>query len=355
MKALSTCIITPKYKELLSQHMELRCVGNPAERQYLNTGQLIEALQGVDLLILGYERLTNDIIDQCPELKMVASERDGPEENIDIEACTRAGIPVVHSSGRCINPVAEHTFALMLSLARHLITEVEMVRSGYWDPSQPEKLQQLMKIVDHGVDELYGSTLGIVGLGRNGLGIATRGIAFGMNVIGYDPFADQEVLKQKGINMTDLDTVMRESDYFVIMARVSPDTVGMIGRREIGLMKSTARFINTARAQLVDYDALFDALKEGRIQGAALDVFEKEPLALDSRWFELDPDRVILTPHQAGISRQRDNTHSSEITKYVLEYLQGKIPASLMDPAVFDAPGYAQRGGKLFGIIKGLE
>lgn len=355
MKALSTCIITPKYQDLLSRYMDLKCVGNPAERQYLNRDQLIEALQGVDLLILGYERLTEDIINQCPDLKLVASERDGPEENIDIAACTRAGIPVVHSSGRCINPVAEHTFTLMLSLARHFTTEVAMVRDGYWDPSKPEKIQQLMKIVDHGVDELYGSTLGIVGLGRNGLGIATRAMAFGMNVIGYDPFANQEALERQGIRMADLDTVMRESDYFVIMARVSPDTVGMIGRREIGLMKPTARFINTARAQLVDYDALYEALKEGRIQGAALDVFEQEPLSPDSRWFGLDPDRVILTPHQAGISRQRDNTHSSEITKYVLQYLRGEVPGSLMDRAVFDAPGYSQRGGKLFGSVKESE
>ena len=155
-----------------------------------------------------------------------------------------------------------------------------------------------------------------------------------------------------GIQLTELDEVMRQSDYFVIMARVSPETVGMIGARELSLMKPTARFINTARAQLVDYDALYDALAAGRIQGAALDVFEKEPLAADSRWFNLDGDKVILTPHQAGISRQRDNSHSAEITKYLVEYIKGEMPASLMDRSVFDAPDFAKRGGSLFGVCK---
>lgn len=352
MKAFCTAEITPKYKEILAEHMDVVYGGNGAERKYLTEAQLIEAMRDMDILILGYEFLTKEIIKHCPKLKLVASERDGPEENIDIAACTEAGIPVVHSCGRCINPVSEHTFMLMLALARHFTTEVRMVRDGYWNPGEPEKISKLMKIVDHGVDELYGATLGIVGLGRNGMGIAKRGLAFGMHVIGYDPYADRAFIEAQGVQMKSLEEVMKGSDYFVIMARVSKDTVGMIGKKEIDMMKPTARFINTARAQLVDYDALYEALESGRLFGAALDVFEKEPLPADSRWFKLDPDRVILTPHQAGISRQRDNSHSAEITKYVTQYLKGEIPASLMDKKVFDASAFKERGGKIFGIEK---
>lgn len=352
MKAFCTAVITPEYQKILESHMEVTYGGNPKERKYLTDAEMIRALQDIDILILGYEFLTKEIIKHAPKLKLVASERDGPEENIDIAACTEAGIPVVHSCGRCINPVGEHTFTLMLSLARHFVTEVQMMRDGYWDPSNPEKISKLMKIVDHGVDELHGATLGIAGLGRNGMSIAQRGLAFGMNVIGYDPFADRARIESQGVKLKSLEDVMKESDYFVIMARVSKDTVGMIGKKEIALMKPTARFINTARAQLVDYDALYDALESGRIAGAALDVFEKEPLPLDSRWFKLDPDKVILTPHQAGISRQRDNTHSAEIVKYITQYLRGEKPASLMDESVFDMPAFGDRGGSIFGIEK---
>lgn len=352
MKAFCTAVITPEYQKILESYMEVTYGGNPKERKYLTDAQMIDALQDVDVLILGYEFLTKEIIKHAPKLKLVASERDGPEENIDIAACTEAGIPVVHSCGRCINPVGEHTFTLMLALARHFTTEVRMVREGYWNPSDPEKIQKLMRIVDHGVDELHGATLGIAGLGRNGMSIAQRGIAFGMHVIGYDPYADREYIESQGVGLKPLEEVLKEADYFVIMARVSKDTVGMIGKKEIALMKPTARFINTARAQLVDYDALYDALAEGRLGGAALDVFEKEPLPPDSRWFKLDPDKVILTPHQAGISRQRDHSHSAEITKYITQYLRGEIPASVMDRSVFEVPAFEDRGSKIFGIEK---
>jgi phosphoglycerate dehydrogenase-like enzyme len=306
----------------------------------------------MDILIIGYERLTKEIIKNTPKLKLVVSERDGPEENIDIEACTEAGIPVLHSCGRCINPVGEHTFTMMLALARQFVTEVQMVREGYWNPDDKEKMSKLMAIVDFGVDELHGATLGIVGLGRNGLNIAQRGVAFGMNVIGYDPFANKEFIESQGIKMVSLEEIMKESDYFVIMARVSEDTIGMIGRKEIEMMKPTARFINTARAQLVDYDALYEAVKNGKIAGVALDVFDEEPLSVDSRWFKLDPAKVILTPHQAGISRQRDNSHSIEITKYIEQYLRGEMPDSLMDKKVFDVSEFKERGELLFGIEK---
>ena len=352
MKAFCTAVITPEYRKILESHMEVKYGGNPKERQYLTEAQMAEELQDADVLILGYEFLTKELIKHAPKLKLVASERDGPEENIDVAACTEAGIPVVHSCGRCINPVGEHTFTLMLALARQFPTEVQMVREGYWDPSNPEKLKKLMKIVDGGVDELYGATLGVVGLGRNGLNIAERGLAFGMNVIGYDPYANRETIEAKGIQLKTLDEVMQESDYFVIMARVSKDTIGMIGKREIAMMKPTARFINTARAALVDYDALYEALEQGRIAGAALDVFEKEPLGADSRWFQLDPSKVILTPHQAGISRQRDNTHSKEIVKYITQYLKGEKPASVMDKSVYERPAFQTHGALIFGVEK---
>ncbi len=221
MKAFCTAVITPAYKEILEAHLSVRYGGNPQERKYLSAEQLTAELQDADVLILGYEKLTEEIIRNSPKLKLVASERDGPEENIDVAACTRAGIPVVHSCGRCINPVGEHTFAMMLALARQFVTEVNMVREGYWNPGEPEKMKKLMRIVDFGVDELYGATLGVVGLGRNGMNIAQRGVAFGMDVIGYDPFADPETLKKNGIRPASLTEVLKQSDYFVIMARVS--------------------------------------------------------------------------------------------------------------------------------------
>jgi D-3-phosphoglycerate dehydrogenase / 2-oxoglutarate reductase len=145
---------------------------------------------------------------------------------------------------------------------------------------------------------------------------------------------------------------MSHADFVVVMARVSPETIGLVGAEQIALMKPTAYFINTARPQLVDNAALLAALKQGKIRGAALDVFEREPLPADSEWFKLPLEKLIMTPHQSGLSVERDNSHSEAMTKCILEYLRGEVPGGLMNHAVFDSPAFASRGGKLFGIEK---
>ncbi|MGM9608515.1 MAG: NAD(P)-dependent oxidoreductase [Oscillospiraceae bacterium] len=350
MRAFCTSHITDEYLDLLQEHMEVRCGGNPAQRIYLTKEELIEALQGVDILIVSYEKIDEEVIRRCPDLKLIASERDGPEENVDIAAATRAGIPVVHSLGRCIKPVAEHTFMLMLALNRRLLFSSRCVREGWWDTQKPEQFKKLLMVTEHGLGLLDGKTLGIAGLGRNGREIARRALAFGMKVVGYDPYVDPKAMAEMGIETAGLDEVMAAADFFCVMARVTPETVGMIGAREISLMKPTACFINTARSALVDEDALFNALKENRIRAAALDVYSEEPLPQDSRWFEIEEDRLILTPHQGGLCVERDAIHSEELTRYILQYLEGEIPASVMDRSVVQSPGFQDRGGKLLGI-----
>ncbi len=355
MKAFCTSHITDQYLETLGQHMSIKCGGDTANRIYVPREQLIEELQGTDILIVSYEQIDEDLLKKCPDLKLIASERDGPEENIDIKAATEAGIPVVHSLGRCIKPVAEETFALMLALNRRIVKSSRCVREGYWDKDKPDKFKELLAVTERGLGLLNGKTLGIAGLGRNGREIAQLGLAFGMKVIGYDPYVNKDAMAQMGVELADLNTVLSSADFFVLMARVTPETTGMIGKDEIALLKPTATFINTARAALVDEDALFEALSTGKIRNAALDVFWDEPLPADSRWFTIDEDRLIMTPHQSGLCVERDDIHSAELTKYILQYLQGITPESVMDRSVFEKEGFATRGALIFGVEGGCS
>ncbi len=334
-----------------SQHFDITLAGvalpNTTVADKLKGQSLINALKEADVYLCGYDEFTKEIIDQCPSLKLVMSVRDGPEENIDLKACEEAGIPVISSAGRCAVSVGELTLALMLNLARPIIKMNNYVRKYGWTN---ENSAEIRHMYDDFSTELFGKTVGILGLGRNGYTLAKLCQAFQMKILATDPYVNAEKMKEDGIIMVDLDTLMESSDYLVTLARVTKETQGIISREKIAKMKKSAVLINTGRGALVDNQALLEALEKNRIKGAALDTHAIEPLGEGNMEFSIDPDKLIITPHMAGKTAER-NWHQCDLLYHqYLDLIQGKTKTFRLTPQVKQSSGYAQHGALLFTL-----
>ena len=315
-------------------------------KDWMTEDEVIEALKGQDIFFVGYDPITEHVLENAPELKLILSVRDGPEENVDLAACKRHGIPVLNSAGRCTVSVSELTFNLIMNMARPVIPVTTRFRSEKWTK---ENYLALRGIVEKNAFELYRKTLGIVGAGRNGQRLAVYAKAFGMRVIAYDPYAPAEVMQSLGIETMELDEVMAQSDYISILARVTPENHNLVGREQIARMKPTACLVNTGRPQLLDTDALIDALRENRIRMAAIDVFKPEPIPTDSPYYDIPMEKLILTNHMAGFCNER-TWHQYDIGMDNLEkYLSGACLQNNCPRGVEQEAAYAQRGAKLFG------
>jgi phosphoglycerate dehydrogenase-like enzyme len=255
-----------------------------------------EDLVGTTTLITGLVPVKAALIKKLPDLQLIQACSHG-FDHIDIEAAARRNIPVcnVGSSRAEDFDVAELAMLFMLALSRRLIEAHEGLSGGTWN--QPYLLSQL------GLTELHGKTLGIIGLGHVGTDLAHKAQAFGMKLIYSGRTRKQpEEIAQLDIEYRELDALMGEADYISIHASLNETTQGMIDARRLGLMKPTAFIVNTARAQIIDRDALVEALREKRIAGAAIDVFDPEPPPADHPW--LHTPRLYVTPHLGGTSRE---------------------------------------------------
>lgn len=345
---LCTAEIDPEALGPLSELFEVTCKGFaldllPTSRY--SAEELPGMLQGYDVYLCGYDKVTKAALAANPKLKLILSVRDGPEENIDIDACTELGIPVLACSGRCERSVPEYLVAQLLLMAKPIVADTNKVRAEGWTRENDLALRRLCE----GSTELAGKTIGIVGLGRNGRGLVRRLQGFEVNLIAYDPYVSPESVDGLGITLTGLDELMAQSDYVVLMARVSPETRGMIDRERLSLMKDGACLVNAARAALADYQALYDEVASGRLR-AALDVFEAEPLGEDCPWLSLPEDRLLLTSHLAGLSVERITYQTNYLVDLLLRFASGSLNQNeLRNPEVRDAPGWESRGGLLWG------
>lgn len=349
LKMLWTAEYDAEWEKKFQEEFQLKRAGFNIHNQlyhWLSEDELVEELQGQDIFFVGYDPVTPYVLNRCPDLKLILSVRDGPEENIDLKACAQRGIPVLNSAGRCTVSVAELTFSLIMNMARPVIEVTSKFRAEKW---KKENYQPMRDIVEGKSFELYRKTLGIVGAGRNGCRLAEYAHAFGMDVIAYDPYARQERMDQYGIRLKTLDEVMAQSDYISILARVTPDNHNLVGREQIALMKPTACLVNTGRPQLLDQEALLDALREGRVRMAALDVHKPEPVPEDSPVYDIPASRLILTNHMAGFCQERA-WHQYDIGfDNLTKFLSGQCVQNNCTPGVEGADGYGRRGGSLFG------
>ena len=246
------------------------------------------------------------LLEHAPRLRVIGRAGVGVD-NIDTAAATHRGIVVMNTPGANAVAVAELTLGLMISMARSIPRANASMHAGTWDK---KSLQG---------SELRGKTLGIVGLGRIGLEVARRAAAFGMDLIAYDPFLAPVIARENGVTLTSLDQVFNSADYLTLHVGLTTQTEGMINAHSIAIMKPGVRIINCARGELIVDQALADGLQSGKVAGAALDVFHKEPLK-DSVYFNLP--NVLLSPHIAGATDEAQEAIGIQLAMQVRDYLK---------------------------------
>ena len=241
-------------------------------------------------------------------------------DNIDLDAATAKGIAVMNTPGANAVAVAEHTLALMLSMARFICKANELTKAGKWEK---KSLQG---------SELRGKTLGIVGLGRIGLEVARRAAAFGMKLVAHDPYVSAALVRDLSIRMTTLEELYAAADYITLHVGLTPQTAGMINAASLKLMKKGVRLVNCARGELVNEGDLADAVRQGHVAGAAIDVFQQEPPKNSPL---LAVENVIATPHVGGSTHEAQEAVGIQIAQQIKEYLKhGVIQNAVNVPSV---------------------
>lgn len=275
---------------------------------------LIAALAGCRAAITHTHPFSRRVLEAAGSLEVVAVTRGGPV-NIDLTAARELGITVTTVPGRNAIPTAEHTVAMILAAARQLAQRHHEIVSGGW-PSDHYRYDEVGP-------ELAGATLGLVGYGAIGLRVARACLGLGMTVLVFDPYFAGE-LPEGVVRCDDLDSLLRASYVLTLHARLTAESQGMIGRRELALLPAGAIVVNCARGGLLDYDALADGLDSGHLFAAACDVFPDEPLPLDHR-LRRTP-RFTLTPHLAGASRQSAHYAADVAAADIGLFLCGQAP-----------------------------
>lgn len=294
--------------------LEVRWLGRSDER--LGVEELLELLDGAGVYVVGNAKVPRRVIEQAPRLRLIAKYGVGVD-NIDLAAATERGVLVTNAPGANAVSVAEMTLGLLLSLARRLKQAERTVREGGWRVTVGQ--------------ELSGRVLGIIGLGNIGKQVAIRARAFGMRVISNDIVDYPEFCRRHEVEPVGLDELLSQADVVSLHVPLTPLTRHLISGPQLARMKPGGLVIHTARGGVVDEAALYRSLVSGHLEGAAIDVFESEPLG-PSPLRELD--QVILTPHVAGITFQAAQRIADRTLTNVLAYLGGQVPPDLLNPKV---------------------
>lgn len=272
----------------------------------------------ISAVVTRTERMTEKIFASCPSLKIVAQHGVGVD-NIDVGAATENGVIITNVPDSNFSSVAEHALMMMLALSKNILQIDKEVRKGNWDYRE-----QFVS------SEIGGKTLGIVGLGTIGQELARKAKAFNMNVISFDPAVSHEGMDVFGVTKCEgLEDCLSEADYISLHVPLNNHTHHLINESSLQQMKESAYLINLSRGPVVDEGALYHALKNNVIQGAALDVMEVEPPVEDNPLFELD--NIFLTPHTAGDTEEAKIRTAIFLAENVIACLQGKLPRNLFN------------------------
>ena len=298
-----------------------------------NDDQLNSALADARGLWVRYpQKVTAQVLDAAPKLQIVSTSGFGTD-NVDIDAATRRGILVVNQRGFGRVPVSEHTVMLMLALARRLTWGDGAVRDGSgWD-----------KRTEYPIFELGGKTVGIVGLGYIGSELARKlRVGFGCNVIGYDPFVDPRIPTLLHITRaSSLDELLPNVRFLCLCLELTAESKNIIGANELAKLPKDAFVVNTSRGGVLDLEALTSALEAGAIAGAALDVYQPEPLAQTHRLLKLP--NVVLTPHTAGLTVETNERSTRSAVEQILAGMSGTMPAFPKNPQAWDGAQSRQK------------
>jgi D-3-phosphoglycerate dehydrogenase len=273
--------------------------------------QGIEAARDADVLVVGLQRMTEKVLDAATRLKVIGRCGVGLD-NIDLKAAGARGIPVVYTPGANAQAVADLTLGFMLALARKIPQADRMTRGGQW--------KRIMG------NDVWGKTLGIFGLGQIGFNVARRAKGFDMKVIAYDLFENLPLAEELGIEYKSKAEILREADFISLHLPLNPETLGFISDGDLRAMKKGAILVNTSRGGVVDEKALYLALKEGMIAGAALDVFEHEP---PGKTPLIELDNFIGSPHIGGVTTEAIDRIGMTVARDIVAVLKGQTPKFL--------------------------
>jgi D-3-phosphoglycerate dehydrogenase len=332
--------LAPSCIEVLADDFEIRSVDG-ADRS-----ALLPAIADVAAVIVrSATRIDAEALAAANRLQIVARAGIGLD-NVDVAAATARGVMVVNAPTSNIVTAAEHAVALLLACARHIPTANASLKRGEWKRSKFTGV------------EVAGKTVGVVGLGRIGVLFAQRLSAFGVRLIAFDPYVPAARAAQIGVRLVPLDELLRESDFISIHLPKTPETLGLIGERELGLVKPGVRIVNAARGGLIDENALAAALKEGRVAGAAIDVFATEPCTA-SPLFDLDT--VVVTPHLGASTVEAQDKAGLAVARSVKLALQGEfVPdavnvqaGGVVPPEIRPALPLVEKLGRVFTALAG--
>jgi D-3-phosphoglycerate dehydrogenase len=291
---------------------------------YGDPEEIVDTASGAEIILGHMPALTGNAIRRLPYLRVIGCTRTEPV-NIHVRSATEAGVPVFYAPGRNSRAVAEFTVGLIIAECRNIARGHRSLTSGVWRSD--------LYVFDSAPRELKGQTVGLIGFGNIGSIIPALLNPFGVRVLAYDPYVDESVFVLKGAErVTDMNALLAVSDIVSLHARVTPETTRFIGEKQFNRMKRGAYFINTARGPMVDYDALYRALKKGHLAGAGLETFAAEPPPTDLPLLKLE--NVTLTPHIAGCSRDSALLAADMVARDIANWYSGKTPAHCFNPEV---------------------
>jgi D-3-phosphoglycerate dehydrogenase len=309
--------IHPAGIDLLQSEARVVIVEDLTEEGIIRASQEARAI-----LFKSKPRVSERLMSSCPRLVCVGRHGVGLDI-VDLDAATQLGIAVVHAPGSNSHAVAEHAIMLMLALHKKLIPLDRATRRREWGNDR-----------FRGITELRGMTLGIIGVGNIGWRLAPLAQAFGMRVLGYDPYVPPAELSRRGVEpVPELRTLLGRADIVSCHTPLTPETRHLINRTTIAQMKDGAIFINTSRGEVQDERALFEALTTGKLRGAGLDVWEEEPPLPDNPLLALD--NVICTAHVAGVTEEASRNIATQVAGEILRVLRGEKPTVLGNPELW--------------------
>lgn len=300
---------------ILQEHLQCRFweeADIPVPRDIL----LEEAKEADGLYTLLTDKVDVELFSHSPRLRVVANMAVG-YDNIDIAAARERGIIVTNTPGVLNETTADLTFALMMATARRLVESAEFVKQGKWKTWSPMLLTG---------PDIYGATLGVIGMGRIGEAVVRRAKGFAMNILYYNRNRKPEAEQELGIKYALMDDLLQKSDFVVVLTPLTPETRHLIGPRELSMMKPSAVLINTSRGPVVDEQALYDALRQKTIWAAGLDVFEQEPIGPDHPLLQLD--NLVALPHIGSASIATRRKMAVMAAENLVAALTGKEPAN---------------------------
>ena len=286
----------------------------------LTPEELINKIKDYDALVIrSGTKVTADVINAAEKLKVVGRAGVGID-NVDVEAATKKGIIVLNTPGGNTISAAEHTIAMMLALARNIPQANAALHKGEWNRKKYTGV------------EFYNKTLGVVGLGRVGAEVASRMKSFGMQIIAYDPFVTEEKAKQMGLTLASLEDVLKAGDFITVHTPLTSETRNLIDEDEFKIMKSGVRIVNCARGGIINEAALARAVEEGKVAGAAVDVFTKEPPTGNPL---VGPEKIIVTPHLGASTTEAQVNVAVAVADQILNIAKGGLPTNAINmPAI---------------------